>query len=111
MNAYFIFDKISFPHTEIPSYFLPISYHDVSLTFGFEFNLNREYNFNAQVDDSAVEAADGAEVGGEAEAAAAASSDSSAPRSWSSLVKSGGGAPGKPPVAPQQGQAPPTQAR
>ena len=56
-----------------------------------------------------MEAADG----GEAEAAAVASSDSSEPRSWSwsSLVKSGGGAPGKPPVAPQQGQAPPTQAR
>ena len=54
-----------------------------------------------------MEAADG----GEAEAAAAGSSDSSEPRSWSSLVKSGGGAPGKHPVAPQQGQAPPTQAR
>ena len=55
-----------------------------------------------------MEAADG----GEAEAASSdSSSDSSEPRSWSSLVKSGGGAPGKPPVAPQQGQAPPTQAR
>ena len=58
-----------------------------------------------------MEAADVGEAGGEAESAAAASSDSSAPRSWSSLVKSGGGAPGKPPVAPQQGQAPPSQAR
>ena len=51
-----------------------------------------------------IEAADGGEAGGEAEAAASS-------WSWSSLVKSGGGAPGKPPVAPQQGQAPPTQAR
>ena len=51
-----------------------------------------------------VEAADGGEAGGEAEAAASS-------WSWSSLLKSGGGAPGKPPVAPQQGQAPPTQAR
>ena len=59
-----------------------------------------------------MEAADVGEAGGEAESAAAASSDSSAPRSWSSLVKSGGGALGKPPVAPQQGQVPPnTQAR
>ena len=66
---------------------------------------------NAQVEDPAVEAAVVGEAGGEAEAAAAASSDSSAQLSWSSLVKSGGGAPGKPPVAPQQGQAPPTQAR